>query len=371
MQSPEDDFVHAVELRNLRLMYNRWLSQFVAPKTKCFSFPMTDQTTIIPVAGGKGGVGKTFVTANLAVALAQAGHSVIAVDLDLGNSNLHSLLGLENRNAGVGEYLRRSVKCAPADLVVPTQVPNLGFIAGDGRMPFMANITYIQKLALLRLLKALPADYVLLDLSAGTAFNTLDLFLTVKSGLIVTTPEHPALMSTLVFVKNLVLRAIDQSLRKDVSLKAKMNDLHKQNVKDPLFTVKRFRDELAETHPEAAQKIDAISEQIRPRFVYNMVDDADDSQIFGRIDNTLGELLSIEGDHIGVVPYDQTVRTLLKQPGIFLLQAPDSAIAASIKRISQRVVSYWNVPIEGSAELLKKYVPGQKGKAKGQVGARA
>jgi len=54
---------------------------------------MAEQTTIIPVAGGKGGVGKSFVTANLAVALAQAGKSVIAVDADLGNSNLHTLLG--------------------------------------------------------------------------------------------------------------------------------------------------------------------------------------------------------------------------------------------------------------------------------------
>src|SRR5215213_3814045 len=102
---------------------------------------MTEQTTIIAVAGGKGGVGKTFVTANLAVALAQAGKSVIAVDADLGNSNLHTLLGLENRYAGIGEYLRGTVNCAPTDLIVQTKIRNLGFIPGDGRMPFMANIS--------------------------------------------------------------------------------------------------------------------------------------------------------------------------------------------------------------------------------------
>jgi flagellar biosynthesis protein FlhG len=325
---------------------------------------MAEQTTIIPIAGGKGGVGKTFVTANLAVALAQAGHSVIAVDLDLGNSNLHSLFGLENRNAGVGEYLRGTVKCAPTDLIVETQVPNLGFIPGDGRMPFMANITYIQKLALLRLLKALPAEYVLVDLSAGTAYNTLDLFLASKSGIIVTTPEHPALMSMLVFVKNLVLRSIDQSLRRDLPLKEKLNELFKQSVNDPILTVARFRNELAETHPEASEKIDALCKRIRPRFIYNMVEDAKDSEIFGRIDNTLAELLSIEADHIGVIPYETTVRTFLKEPGIFLLQAADSAIAASIKRICQRVISYWHEPIEGSAELLTKYVPSKGRRAK-------
>ena len=316
---------------------------------------MTEQTTIIPVAGGKGGVGKTFVTANLAVALAQAGHSVIAVDLDLGNSNLHSLLGLENRYPGVGEYLRGNVKCAPADLIVQTPVPNLGFIPGDGRMPFMANITYNQKLVLLRFLKTLQADYVLVDLSAGTAFNTLDLFLIRKSGLIVTTPEHPARMSTLVFLKHLVLRALRQALHRDVSVREKLSELETQTVNDPIFTVERFRDELAKVNPETASKIDTVCQNIRPRFVYNMMEDAKDSKIFGRIDNTLGDLLSIAGDHIGVIPHEQTVRTLLKHRGIFLLEAPDSAIAASMHRLARRIINYWNVPIEGSAALLAEY----------------
>lgn len=93
---------------------------------------MAQQTTIIPVAGGKGGVGKSFLTANLAVALANRGHSTIAVDLDLGNSNLHTFLGLENRNPGIGEYLRKATERSLAELVVPTSVPRLGFLPADG-----------------------------------------------------------------------------------------------------------------------------------------------------------------------------------------------------------------------------------------------
>src|ERR1044072_7844362 len=110
-------------------------------------------TTIIPIAGGKGGVGKSFLTANLAVALAQRGHRTLAVDLDLGNSNLHTLLGLQNRYPGVGEYLKGSIKCAPEDLIVETEIPNLEFIPGDARVPFMANISYPQKMKLIRYLK--------------------------------------------------------------------------------------------------------------------------------------------------------------------------------------------------------------------------
>ena len=316
---------------------------------------MTEAITIIPVAGGKGGVGKSFITANLAVALARRGHRTIAVDLDLGNSNLHSLLGLENRYPGIGEYLRGTVKCSPAELVVKTAVPNLGFIPGDGRMPFMANITYPQKLGLLKLLRALKARYILLDLSAGTAFNTLDLFQMGGSGIVVTTPEHPALMSTLVFVKNLVWRAIDQSLRKNASLKDRLNEMYKQSVKDPVFTVERFRSELAKTDPEAAAKVDAICQTIRPRFVYNMVQNLEDTEIFANIDHTFSEVLSIKCDHLGLIPYDPRVHTFLKQPGIFLLDGPPGTTVDTIDRLGHRVVQLWDMPLEGSAEVLADY----------------
>ena len=316
---------------------------------------MDETTTIIPIAGGKGGVGKSFVTANLAVALARRGHRTIAVDLDLGNSNLHSLLGLENRYPGVGEYLRGTVKCTPEELIVETGVRDLGFIPGDGRMPFMANITYPQKLSLLRLLKNLRARYILLDLSAGTAFNTLDLFQLGGSGIVVTTPEHPALMSTLVFVKNLVLRAIDQSLRKDKTLKDKLSEMYKQSVKDPVFTVERFRRDLVRTDPEAAAKVERICRSIRPRFVYNMVQTLEDTEIFANIDHTLAEVLSIECDHVGLIPYDPSIHTFLKRPGIFLRDAPPGPTVEAIDRLGHRVVQLWDRPLEGSAEVLAEY----------------
>lgn len=327
-----------------------------------------ETTTIIPVAGGKGGVGKSFVTANLAVALARRGHRTIAVDLDLGNSNLHTLLGLENRYPGVGEYLKGTVKCAPTELIVETSVPGLGFIPGDGRMPFMANITYNQKLGIFRLLKALPARYILLDLSAGTAYNTLDLFQLGESGIVVTTPEHPALMSTLVFVKNLVLRVIDQKLRREHGLKDRLNDMYKQSVKDPVFTVEKFRRDLAQEDPDAAATIDRICRSIRPRFVYNMVENLKDTEIFTNIDRTCAEVLSINCDHIGLIPYDPRVRQFLKQPGIFLIDGPASPTADAIDRLGHRVVNLWETPLVGSAELLAEYahkvLPDEKAQAK-------
>ena len=59
---------------------------------------------VLPIASGKGGVGKSLVAANLSVALAQAGKRVYLVDLDLGASNLHLLLGISGIKKGLGTY---------------------------------------------------------------------------------------------------------------------------------------------------------------------------------------------------------------------------------------------------------------------------
>ncbi len=59
---------------------------------------------IIPVASGKGGVGKSLLSANLAIALGQQGKKVVLVDLDLGASNLHLVIGQKPGAASLGSW---------------------------------------------------------------------------------------------------------------------------------------------------------------------------------------------------------------------------------------------------------------------------
>ena len=60
---------------------------------------------IIPVASGKGGVGKTIIAINLSYALSQLGKSVILIDLDFGGANIHTCLGYESAPDGIGNFL--------------------------------------------------------------------------------------------------------------------------------------------------------------------------------------------------------------------------------------------------------------------------
>ena len=76
-----------------------------------------------------------------------------------------------------------------------------------------------------------------------------------------------------------------------------------------------------------------------------------------------------------VIPYDPAVRQFLKRPGIFQLQAPTSATAAAVDRLAHRVINFWDIPIEGSSELLAEYargvLPASKTDLEGEAGERA
>ena len=173
---------------------------------------------ILPIAGGKGGTGKSFLVANLSIALAAQGFKVVVIDLDLGGSNLHSYLGIPNKYPGIGDFLKaKSVSFK--ELQIPTSIDNLSFIPGDGQTPFMANIGYMQKMKLMREIKKTEADYTLLDLGAGSGFNTLDFFETSKRGIVISTPDFPAIMNMMVFLKNFILRLIERNSRRNQLVK--------------------------------------------------------------------------------------------------------------------------------------------------------
>jgi flagellar biosynthesis protein FlhG len=165
---------------------------------------------IVPVASGKGGVGKTLVAANLAIALApgqSAGHSGRPRP---GGSNLHLVLGLNVGGPSIGTFLGKK-KIDFSEAVHETGIPNLRFIPGDAEIPGLANLTASQKNMIVRRLSGLDADYLILDLGAGTSQNTLDFFLMSGQGIIVTTPTPTATVNAYLFLKNAAFRLLQRS----------------------------------------------------------------------------------------------------------------------------------------------------------------
>ena len=316
---------------------------------------MEASATIIPIAAGKGGVGKSFLAANLAIALAQQGHRTIAVDMDLGGSNLHSFLGLPNRHPGIGDYLQAKSGTLES-LLVPAGIDNLAFLPGDGKTPFMANIPFAHKMKLIAHIKKLPASYILLDLGAGSTFNTLDFFSISKKGIVVTTPEPPAIMNMLVFLKNFLLRSISRSLSRDHALSNFLRELYKRPMEGQMSSIRSLREEIAAEDPEAAKTITEVYENCSPRIIFNLGEHPDELKVTGQISKSLETVLSLAVEYFGFIFYDPAVRQSIREQKALLPNWPECEAAENIYRIARRVDKYWGVPVPNSAALLEETV---------------
>ena len=105
---------------------------------------------VISVASGKGGVGKSVVSANLALVLAQKGKQVVLVDLDVGGADAHVLVGLLNPPRTLTDFLNHRIEQLD-DLAHPLPIhPNLRIIPGTGDTLATANMAYAQKKRLIR-----------------------------------------------------------------------------------------------------------------------------------------------------------------------------------------------------------------------------
>ena len=308
---------------------------------------------IIPIASGKGGVGKTFLAANLAIALAEAGHPTIAVDMDLGGSNLHSFLGLPNRFPGIGDFLKaRSAELE--ELLVDTATPNLRFIPGDGLSPFLANIPYAQKMRLISKVKRLPAEYILLDLGAGTSFNTIDFFRISRYGIIVTRPEYPSIMNMLGFLKHFVLRLIERTLADDQRIHDLLRSSYKQPIAEQRDSLGALGPKIAAIDRDAGKKVEDLCRDFRPRVLFNMGEHPDEIEIARNIDSSLENALSLKVDYFGFIFEDPDVRRSIKKQIPFLPEYRESIAGKGIVQTAERVARFLEVPVKESAMLLLK-----------------
>lgn len=145
---------------------------------------------IIVVTSGKGGVGKSTVTANLGMALAQLGHKVALVDADFGLRNLDLLLGLENRIVYTSLDVVSGECSLEKALVKVKGQPELELLAAPQTRNKEA-ITPDQMKAVVSDL-ALERDYVLVDCPAGIELGFRNAIAAAREALIVTTPEVAA-----------------------------------------------------------------------------------------------------------------------------------------------------------------------------------
>lgn len=190
--------------------------------------------TIISIASGKGGVGKSVVSANLALLLAKRGRRVVLADLDVGGADSHILFGLLNPPLTLTDFLNRRVPQL-MDIAQPLSVHNnLRIIPGTGDTLATANMPYSKKKRLIRNFQELDTDIIIADIGAGTSYHALDFFLMADHHVAVATPDPTSVLDLYRFIKLAAIRRVLSSFLARDAMAEALSDRDFSSVEEVL-----------------------------------------------------------------------------------------------------------------------------------------
>lgn len=182
---------------------------------------------VLAVTSGKGGVGKTNITVNLAIALSQKGYRVVIIDADFGLSNVDVLFGI------VPKYtLLDSINSEKSILDILCEGPaNIKFISGGSGVQELINLdknsleAFIANMSLLDHI----ADYILIDTGAGLSSTVMNFILSADEVLLVVTPEPTSITDAYALVKTV------SYTKKDCKISVLINRAENENEARGVF----------------------------------------------------------------------------------------------------------------------------------------
>jgi flagellar biosynthesis protein FlhG len=291
---------------------------------------------VYSIGGGKGGSGKSFIAASLGKLLARQGKKVVLIDLDLGASNLHTLLGQKMPQGGLDAFIDKKTDKLE-DVALSTTIQNLYLISSTKCSLEIANLYYAQKIKLINAIKNLPFDYILVDLGPGTNYNTLDFFLIATEGLFVTTPEPTAIENTFIFVKSVYLRKLKQALKESgmwYIYREEIAKLSKGTLSSPLELINI----LVQNNSEKGKIFENVLSSLTFRLILN--------KFRGQVNENLGEqLVDVCNRHLypnfyflGNISYDSRVYESIVARNIFIDKYPYTKTVSDLQNMAKSLM---------------------------------
>ncbi|MDH5640160.1 MAG: P-loop NTPase [Nitrospira sp.] len=285
--------------------------------------------TLISVASGKGGVGKSVVSTNLALALAKAGRRTILADLDVGGADAHIMVGELNPSVTLTDFLERRV-AGLNDVTIPvTFHPNLRLLAGTGNTLATANMAYASKKRLMKQFHDLEADIVVIDIGAGTNYHALDFFLMADVHVAVATPEPTSVLDLYRFIKLAAIRRVLSCFLARSPMSEVLSSRDFVSVEEVM--------EVAGATDEAGRDVAAAALQsFRPGLVINRVSGGSQINVL-YLRKILHQYVGGDLTLLGEIPDDPTVGQAVKKFLPIMEFAPYAPAAKSLLAVAAAV----------------------------------
>ena len=260
------------------------------------------KTRIITVASGKGGVGKTNLSVNLAIAYAKIGKKVIVMDADLGLANVNIMLNVIPK-FNLYHVIRKQKTMR--EIMIDTEF-GIQILAGASGFSKIANLSEEERQNFITELYTLSnADIIIIDTSAGVSSNVLSFIAAADDAVIITTPEPTAITDAYGIIK--IIATEVENL--NINLKLVVNRV--KNV-------------------------------------------TEGRKIAERIINISGQFLNLKVDYLGCIYEDPIVSSSVIRQRPFIVNDPKSKAAISVQHLVSRIEKTEFAAEPGVAKLIRK-----------------
>ena len=292
---------------------------------------------LVAVGGGKGGVGKSFISSNLGIFLANMGFDTVLVDCDLGAPNLHTALGEDPPKINFHDYLAGKIDKI-SDAAMSTRFPKLRLISGGNDHQELANISVLDQSRFMSAVHQLPADFTILDLSAGTHNTTLDFMVMAHRHIIALTPDPTSIENAYRFMKAAFYRKIkryERQLQLDELVKTLMKNQEQNNIRVPADLI----NSIIKLEPKKGVELKHLMDQLRFDVVINQTRGTKEVMIGQSIEAVCRKYFGSKTSLLGHIEYDNAVWHALRKRKPLILEYPNSAIYSQIMALSRDLAS--------------------------------
>lgn len=262
------------------------------------------EARVITVTSGKGGVGKTSISLNLAIQLAKLGKKVVVFDADFGLANIEVMLGIRPQY-NLADMIFRGKELK--EIITPSE-DGISFISGGSGIQELAVMSREQVLSLTGKLAELDefADVIIIDTGAGISDSVLEFVVASSEVLLVVTPEPTSIIDAYALLKAL----------------NRKEEYSKENT-----TIK------------------IVSNKARS--------DAEGQSIFQKMSVVADKFLEVPLVYMGAVPMDDQIPNAVMRQKPLSIVNPDAAAVKAIRQLAKKLLEMDNLEETGKQGISK------------------